>query len=88
MHVAVAKGATAGQTFASYVDYLSTNHYISPDAKDWVDHIRNKGNEANHEIVIMNADDAKDLLGFCEMLLKTIFEFPAVIKKKLSKTAG
>ena len=75
MHIAVAKGATAGQTFASYVDYLSVNHHISPDAKDWVDHIRNKGNEANHEIVIMGADDAKDLLGFCEMLLKTIFEW-------------
>lgn len=85
MHIAVAKGAKAGQSFASYVDYLSDNHYISPDAKDWVDHIRDKGNEANHEIVIVSGEDAKDLLAFCEMLLKTIFEFPAVIRKKLAK---
>lgn len=85
MHIAVAKGAPAGQTFASYVDHLSANHYISPDAKDWVDHIRTKGNEANHEIVIMTSDDARDLLAFCEMLLKTIFEFPASIRKKLAK---
>lgn len=84
MHIAVAKGAATGQTFAAYVDYLSANHHISPDAKEWVDHIRTKGNEANHEIVIVGADDAKDLLSFCEMLLKTIFEFPAVIRKKLS----
>ncbi len=86
MHIAVAKGAETGGTFASYVDYLSANHYISADAKEWVDHIRDKGNEANHEIVIMSAEDAKDLLTFCEMLLKTIFEFPAVIRKKKAKT--
>lgn len=84
MHIGVAKGAKPGESFASYVDFLSANHYISPDSKDWVDHIRNKGNEANHEISIMPADDAKDLLVFCEMLLKTIFEFPAVIRKKLA----
>ncbi|MFA4835849.1 MAG: DUF4145 domain-containing protein [Dehalococcoidia bacterium] len=85
MHIAVAKGATSGQTFVAYVDYLAANHYISPDAKEWVDHIRTKGNEANHEITIMTQDDAKDLLAFCEMLLKTIFEFPAIIRKKLAK---
>ncbi len=83
MHIAVAKGAPTGHSFAAYVDWLAANHYISPDAKDWVDHIRQKGNEANHEIVIMTADDAKDLVSFCEMLLKTIFEFPAAIRKKL-----
>lgn len=85
MHIAVAKGATAGQTFAAYVDWLLANHYISPEAKDWVDHIRTKGNEANHEIVIMPAADAEDLLAFCEMLLKTIFEFPAVLQRKQAK---
>ena len=85
MHIAVAKGASAGQTFASYVDWLIANHYISRDAEEWVDHIRTKGNEANHEITIMSADDAKDLLTFCEMLLKTIFELPAVIRRKLAK---
>lgn len=86
MHIAVAKCAPVGQSFAAYVDYLAANHYISPDAKDWVDHIRQKGNEANHEIAIMSADDAKDLLAFSEMLLKTIFEFPATIRKKLGKS--
>jgi hypothetical protein len=33
----------------------------------------------------MGKDDAEDLLTFCEMLLKTIFEFPAVIKRKVGK---
>jgi hypothetical protein len=85
MHIAVAKGAKKGESFAYYVDYLSSNHHISPDAKDWVDHIRKTGNEANHEIIMASSADAEELLMFCEMLLKTIFEFPATIRKKLAK---
>lgn len=82
MHIAVSKGAETGKKFIEYVQYLSDQNYIPPDAKSWVDHIRAKGNEANHEIVIMREDDAKDLLSFIEMLLKIIYEFPATIRKK------
>lgn len=82
MHIAVAKGAKEGLNFIKYVEYLSDKNYIPPDAKDWVDHIRRKGNEANHEIIIMKEEDAKDLLAFLEMLLKIIYEFPANIKRK------
>ncbi len=85
MHIAVEKGAPAGKNFIEYVEYLSTQNYIPPDAKDWVDHIRKKGNEANHEITVMSEEDAKDLLGFSEMLLKLVYEFPANIKKKTAK---
>lgn len=83
MHIAVSKGAKDKQTFAFYVKYLSDQHYVPPDATGWVDHIREKGNEANHEIVIMKREDAEELLSFIEMLLKVIFEFPSVIKNKL-----
>lgn len=82
MHIAVSKGAAAGCGFADYVKYLADHHYVPPDAVGWVDHIRDKGNEANHEIVIMRAEDAKELLAFSEMLLKVIFEFPAAVKRK------
>jgi hypothetical protein len=88
MHIAVSKGAKEGDTFVNYVQFLSDNNYIPPDAKDWVDHIRTKGNEANHEINIMSKDDAKELLSFIEMLLKIIYEFPAMIKKKKNKSSG
>lgn len=84
MHIAVAKGAKEGESFLSYVQYLADNHYIPPDARAWVDHIREKGNEANHEIVIMSADDAKELVAFCEMLLKIIYQFPAAVRKRTS----
>lgn len=86
MHIAVAKGAPPGKNFVTYVEYLADNHYVPPDAKPWVDHIRSKGNEANHEIIISKEPDAEELISFSEMLLKVIFEFPAAVRKKLAST--
>lgn len=44
-----------------------------------MDHIRKKGNEATHEIALMTDNDARELLGFVEMLLRFIYEFPKMI---------
>jgi hypothetical protein len=82
MHVAVDLGAKKGLNFIEYVEYLSEKGYIPPGAKEWVDIIRKKGNEANHEILIMTEEDAKDLLKFTEMLLKIIYEFPDDVKRR------
>ena len=41
-----------------YVDYFEENHFTPPNSRGWVDLIRKKGNEANHEIKIM----AKEML--------------------------
>lgn len=82
MHISVAKGAEPGKKFIEYVEFLANQNYIPPDAKGWVDCIREKGNEANHEIIIMGREEAIDLISFSEMLLKLIYEFPANIKKK------
>ncbi len=82
MHIAVANGAEDSLTFAQYVAHLSAKGFVPPGAKEWVDHIRDKGNEANHEIVIMTKEEAERLISFCEMLLKIIYEFPARTPKK------
>jgi len=82
MNIAVSKGAEIGKKFIEYVNFLSDKNYIPPDGKDWVDHIRKKGNEATHEISIMKREDATELITFIEMLLKFIYEFPASIKRK------
>jgi len=82
MNIAVSKGADEGKHFFDYVEYLENNNYIPPDGKDWVDHIRTKGNEATHEIAIMKKEDAEELIDFIEMLLKFIYEFPGVIKRR------
>src|SRR3989344_2818885 len=56
MHIAVARGAQAGLYYTEYVRFLDENHYTPPDSKDWVDHIRDQGNTANHQIVIMEKE--------------------------------
>lgn len=82
MHIAVSKGADTGKNFVYYVEYLRDKNFVPPDAKDWVDHIRSKGNEANHEILLMQKEEAEELISFIGMLLKIIFEFPARVKRK------
>ena len=79
MNIAVEKGAEEGLKFIEYVTYLSETGYIPPNGKQWVDHIRKKGNEATHEISVMKEDDAKDLIVFIEMLLRFIYEFPSMV---------
>src|SRR5258708_25166893 len=76
MHVAVDKGAKAGESFQSYVSFLADNHFIPAGAKEWVDKIRAAGNEANHEIVIKTDAEAQSMIDFVEMLLKVVYEYP------------
>jgi hypothetical protein len=75
MHIAVEKGADKNLSFLQYVEFLAVKGYVAPDARGWVDYIRTKSNEANHELVLMTPQDADDLLTFTEMLLRQIYEF-------------
>jgi len=79
MHIAVQKGAEEGKPFTAYVEHLAAKGYVPPDGTAWVDYIRKKGNEANHEIHLVYQQDAEILIGFVEMLLKLIYEFPSKI---------
>lgn len=81
MNVAVSHGAAAGASFKSYVDFLANGGFVPPNGKAWVDHIRDKGNEANHEIPSLTKQDLTDLIVFIEMLLKFIYEFPNRLNK-------
>jgi hypothetical protein len=88
MSIAVSKGAKEGLGFIEYVEYLVNKGFVPPDGKGWVDHIRRKGNEANHQIIIMEQGDAEELVTFIEMLLKFIYEFPAAIKRKIDSVSS
>ncbi|MEN8108028.1 MAG: DUF4145 domain-containing protein [Pseudomonadota bacterium] len=83
MHVAVDLGADENKSFIYYVNWMLDNHHIPPKSGKWVDHIREKGNEANHDIVIMDRDEAERLVRFIEMLLKVNYEFPGLIPEDL-----
>lgn len=75
MNIAVAHGAAPGQNFVPYVNHIVAN-LVPPLSRGWVDKIRDKGNEATHEIPTMSRADAEEMLLFVEMLLKTVFEYP------------
>jgi hypothetical protein len=77
MHVAVERKAQEGKSFQHYVDYMDANHYIPAGAKAWVDQIRTKGNEANHEIKISTRKEGEEIVDFTEMLLKVIYDYPS-----------
>jgi len=81
MNIAVDKSAKEGLRYEQYVDYLAEKGYVPPNSKEWVDTIRKKGNEANHEIKTMTRKDAEQLINFVEMILRFIYEFPASFKK-------
>ena len=78
MNVAVSEGAEEGKSFAYYVKYLADEGHIPPKAASTcIDHIRDKGNDANHEIQIMEREDAERLIRFSEMMLRIMYEYPA-----------
>jgi hypothetical protein len=76
MNIAVSQKAPENKPFIFYVSFLADQGYVPPNGRAWVDHIRTKGNEANHEIRLMTEADAEELISFSEMLLKFIYEFP------------
>ena len=86
LHIAAAQGGTNLDNFVKAVDHLASTGWVPPNGKGWVDHIRKKGNEANHEIVLMSKSDAEDLVTFAEMLLKFIYEFPNRVPTAGGKT--
>jgi hypothetical protein len=79
MHVGVQEKAEKDKNFLYYVEYLAKNGFVPPKGKAWVDYIRTRGNEANHEITIMTEADSRALITFVEMLLRFIYEFPGMV---------
>lgn len=79
MHVAVDKGAGEGEPFATYVEFLTEKHFIPTGAEVWVDYIRNRANEANHEINLMTQADADALVRLTTQLLRNVYELPGAV---------
>lgn len=74
MHVACDKGAKEGQSFASYLDYLETQGYLTPPMRDWVKLIKNHGNDSTHKLASPDRERAAGTLLFTVQLLRTVYE--------------
>jgi len=77
MHIAADQGAGDDKSFKQYVDWLVANHYVPPGGAGWADQIRDRGNDANHEIELLDQHSAEQVLSFTEFLLKFVYELPA-----------
>ena len=82
MNVSVEKGAKEGLSFAEYVKWLVDQGYAPKGSDGWVDYIRDRGNDANHQIVPMAKEDAISIIGLTEQLLRNMFELPGLIPPK------
>jgi hypothetical protein len=74
MHVAVDKGADEGKTFASYIDHLAAEGYVTPPMREWVKLIKDNGNEANHRLASPERRRAEGTLLFTAQLLRSVYE--------------
>jgi hypothetical protein len=81
MNIAVEQGAKEGMSFLAYVDHLDKAGFIPPSGRIWVDSIRQLGNTATHEIKLVNKEDAELAVRFTEMLLRFIYELPAILSR-------
>jgi hypothetical protein len=81
MNLAVQHGDSPGKSFIEYIEYLDSKGYVPPNGKPWVDRIRTKGNEATHEIRLIEVAESSQILTFIEMLLKFSYEFPSMLKE-------
>ena len=81
MHVAVEKKAEEGKSFASYVDHLAAEGYVTPPMKPWVDVIRQHGNQAAHELDPPDKDRAESTVMFTAELLRLVYEMAHMAQK-------
>lgn len=75
-HIAVERGAPKNQSFLAYVKYLVDQGFVPPGSDQWIDTIRTSGNDAAHDLEIMDRARAEQLISFAELILKFIYEFP------------
>lgn len=77
MACACEKGASDGDTFAKYVDFITNNILTYPAARASIDAIRAIGNEANHHVQFVNQADAKRAMKIVTYMLNTIYSLPS-----------
>lgn len=82
MNIAAHFGAKENKKFAYYVDFLDKGGYITKTSHGWVDEIRKHGNKATHDLDVSTQEEAEKVLTFCEMILKTNYEYPSEIPNK------
>lgn len=84
LHVAVEKGLPAkdkrnrAPSYMDAVKHLESVGVITTDMREWVDEIKDIGNDANHELTPIAEAQARDVATFTEQLLILAYEMRAL----------
>lgn len=79
-HVAVTHGLAPANSkgfapgFAECAEYLQGHGLVTPKMMKWVERIKEVGNDANHKLVPITAEQARDVATFTEQLLVLAYE--------------
>lgn len=82
MNVAVDKGADENKAFTYYVDWMGKSEWNTTGLRLGLDRIKNKGNEANHEIKEVSKQDVEEIFELLTMFLRLVYEFPDKFSNK------
>jgi hypothetical protein len=85
MNIAVTEGAKPGLAFKDYVAYLEKAGMFSPKAKRVVEHIKDMGNDANHQINPKSQAEAELAIEFVGSLLRHNYEMPSMLSGTLEE---
>lgn len=80
-HIAEAHGAAKKAPFKAQIEHLINEGVVPRKFHAWIDVIRIAGNEATHDLDVATKEDARKILDLSAMLLRTIYEFDALIPK-------
>lgn len=58
----------------SYIDYLASEGYVTPPMREWVELIKNHGNESTHKLKSPERVRAEGTLLFTAQLLRSVYE--------------
>lgn len=75
MNIAVEKGAMEGDNFENYITYLSDENWVPPNGKPLLKEIKKYGNNANHKIEEIEAEQAEKTLKFTRLLVTQAYGF-------------
>jgi len=85
-HIAVEKGLAEkndngrAPNFTETLDHLKAQGLVTPVLTPWVEHIKDVGNEANHDLPEISAESAQRVATFTRQLLVLTYEMPAQMK--------
>lgn len=89
LHIAVSVGMDAkddngrAPDFRRCVEYLEEKQQITPKMRQWVDRIRDVGNEATHELQPVTHEQALEVGTYTQQLLAMVYEMDAILAKAM-----